>query len=824
MELKEIIEKILTGNCILFTGSGFSFGAKNISDQNPKICCALTEFLYNECDIIENDFNLKSASEIYSDTKGEFNLIDFLRKEYTIKEISQDHEFIASIPWKRIYTTNYDNVMELAFIKNKKLLTPITLSERIDHYKDKRTVCVHLNGYIERLTPNALYKDFKLTNSSYLTTDFINSSWIDLFRDDFESSSVVVFIGFSMNDDLDLSRIISTLSKRKNVLFVVKPGESKLNIKKLEKFGIPQDIGLNGFVTKIKEIKEIFSPPEFIQIEYKSFTKVNIDYNAPKQKDIDNIDLFFKGNVNNALLHYSLLDDSKYMYYIKRKEIDEVIGYINEGGRNILVHSDLGNGKTLYLKGLSDQLVKLDYDVYFFRKYFDQTSSEIEQICTSSKKTVLIFENYSSHFDILKRISLFRTKDTIVIASERSTINDTVYFNLEEYIFNDTYLTKDLNIIKNEEALKLSEILTTYGLWGKYASLSIERKRLLILNECNSSFRLLLLLLLDSPDIKDRFNHILLSIRDANESFFNATLLILASNIFDFQLEVDNLIYILDDELLNNPAFHNNDRLMEIIDFNESRIKVRSSILAHSLLVKNQFHNELIALLVQVVIRLDRRGFDKNNYRIIKSIVSFSRLQTIFNLNENPKLKPLILNFFEAIKNTYFAKKNPFFWLQYAIARLSTRDYSISDLYFKTAYSFANEDSEFDTFQIDNHYARHILENEIYNGDLDSCMEQFIKAHNLLMSKSDFNQNRHYPLRVAIIYGRFYDKFYGELKEKDKIVFLNSTNEISIKVSEYKKIVPEIRWNKSVLICERELNRINEKEKLLATRGIANKG
>jgi len=230
-----------------------------------------------------------------------------------------------------------------------------------------------------------------LTNSSYLTTDFINSSWIDLFRDDFESSSIVVFIGFSMNDDLDLSRIISTLSKRKNVLFVVKPGESKLNIKKLEKFGIPLDIGLNGFVKEIEKIKETFLPPEFIQIDYKSFSKVNIDYIAPKQKDIDNIDLFFKGNVNTSLVHYSLLDEVKYKYYVKRKEINEVETYINEGGRNILIHSDLGNGKTLFLSGLSDHLVNLGYDVYYFKKYYDQTSSEIEQICTSTKNLNGIF-------------------------------------------------------------------------------------------------------------------------------------------------------------------------------------------------------------------------------------------------------------------------------------------------------------------------------------------------------------------------------------------------------------------------------------------------
>ena len=813
MELKDAIEKILTGNCILFTGSGYSCDAKNISGNSPRIGGNLTQFLYSECGINENDYNLKSASELYSDNKGEFQLIDFLRNEYTISEVGTDHEFIASLPWKRIYTTNYDNVMELSYAKNKKLLTPIILNEKIDHYKDKRTVCVHLNGYIERINPNSLYKDFKLTNSSYLTTDFVNSSWIDLFRDDFESSSIVLFVGFSMNDDLDLTRIISTLTKKINVFFIVKPKESELNIKKLEKFGIPIDIGLNGLVSEIKKIKETFTPPEVVETEFKSFIKVSNDNIKPNQKDIDNIELFFKGNINNSLIHFSLIDSNKYKYYVKRHEIEDIVDYIKNGGRNILIHSDLGNGKTLLLNGLTDILVNQDYDIFIFRKYFDNTSIEIEQICRSSRKTILIFESYSSHFELLRRVSLFRTKETIVLVTERSTINDTVYFTLEEVLFKNTYLTKDLNIINNEEAIILSDILSSYGLWGGSAALSNERKRQLIVDECKGSFRLLLLHILDSPDIKQRFNKLLLTIKDANESFFKATLLILASNIFDFQLEIDDLIYILDDELLNNPSFHNNDNLMEIINFNDSTIKVRSSILAQSLLIRNQFHNELIKLLIQVVVKLDRRGFDKNNFRIVKSIVSFSRLQTIFNLNDNPKLKPAILNFFEEVKNTHFAKKNPFFWLQYAIARLSVRDYAISDIYFKTAYSFAGEDTDFDTYQIDNHYARHILENEIYNGEIKTCMEQFLKAHNLLSVRSDINQNRHYPLRVAINYGKFYDKFFIDLNNQDQIVFLSSCKEMAQKVTEYKKLVPENRRNKSAIICEIELNRILEKEK-----------
>ena len=202
------------------------------------------------------------------------------------------------------------------------------------------------------------------------------------------------------------------------------------------------------------------------------------------------------------------------------------------------------------------------------------------------------------------------------------------------------------------------------------------------------------------------------------------------------------------------------------------------------------------------------RGYNKNNYLIIKSIVSFTRLQNIFNLNENQKFKPIILNFFEEIKNTKYAHDNPFFWLQYAIARLSTRDYDISRRYFETAYSLAKNKADFDTFQIDNHYARQILENEVYNGTDATCMEQFIKAHDIIVRNSSLNKNKHYPFRVASNYGKFYDRFFNGLKDQDQTIFINSCKDILQKINEYKSTVDKYRWNTSVHFCEQEIQRI----------------
>lgn len=321
-----------------------------------------------------------------------------------------------------------------------------------------------------------------------------------------------------------------------------------------------------------------------------------------------------------------------------------------------------------------------------------------------------------------------------------------------------------------------------------------------------------LLALLDSPDIKKRFTDLLLSIKEINESYFRATLLILAGNLFGFNLDFYDLLNILDDELLENPAFYNNDSLLEIIDFKEQQLLVRSSILAESLLVKNEFHHDLIVLLIDVVEKLDGRLYDKNSYNIIKSIASFSRLQTVFNLNENPTFKPVILNFFEKIKTTRYAKKNPHFWLQYAIARLSSRDYPIAKQYFDTAYGYAKSSPDFDTYQIDNHYARYLIENEVINGSLETCMDVFIHVHSILSNKNDANSNRHYPIRVAINYGRFHDVFYHKLKKSDQAVFLLSCKEIMDRIDQYKKVTDKRSRNKNVEKCEEEIKRIFKHE------------
>src|SRR5208282_5916176 len=114
----------------------------------------------------------------------------------------------------------YDDVIETAYSANGESLTPITLSGNIRDIPKDVTLCIHLNGYVGRLSRETVSSDIKLTDTSYLTASVAESPWSVLFRQDLESAQAVFFVGYSIWD-LDIRRILSEHESLKNKSFFV---------------------------------------------------------------------------------------------------------------------------------------------------------------------------------------------------------------------------------------------------------------------------------------------------------------------------------------------------------------------------------------------------------------------------------------------------------------------------------------------------------------------------------------------------------------------------------------------------------------------------
>src|SRR5690349_16711887 len=115
MELSEAFAHALDGQAIMFAGAGFSVDAKAYDNNRIPTAQGLAKILADEIQLKETP-NLQLASEMYVSHRGEPSLIRLLQSRFRAHSITQYQESIAALPWRRIYTTNYDDVIELACV------------------------------------------------------------------------------------------------------------------------------------------------------------------------------------------------------------------------------------------------------------------------------------------------------------------------------------------------------------------------------------------------------------------------------------------------------------------------------------------------------------------------------------------------------------------------------------------------------------------------------------------------------------------------------------------------------------------------------------
>ena len=775
MELSEAIRHILDGNAVLFVGSGFSAGAVKEDGNEFSTAKPLAHLLLSECGYGADTDDLGQASELYKDEKGEIALVDFVRKEFTAVDITKEQTLIGSLPWKRIYTTNYDNVLEIAYQRNKRRLDCVVLSNRPQEYKDKKNLCIHLNGKVTSLTEHKLNDEFKLTNTSYLTESFLKSPWIKFFQTDLQTAKAVFFLGYSMKYDLDIQRLVYAAENLKEKTFLILWNEEpRINLRLIARFGTPLAIGINGLTDKIEEIRKTHIARPLSFLPFLCFKKHEISNTPPNILDRDVFNFYFRGNYGDENnIFYSLQAPINYPFCIYRSKLDNVLSVVEDGERNIVVHSSLGNGKSIFLMELATLLTHQGYNVFSYQKYRTTINDEIERICKGKNPTAIIFDKYGDCREYLETFNNFRS-DQLLIVAERSSIND-IYYDRLVNCFGEFY-NVDLSKLEEDEINQLISVFNHYGLWADYSSFGNDQKYSFITRDCHCSISKFILKILHSEHIIKSFADIASQIR-AKKKYYDAIIFILISQVSGFDIDMDDLVNALDASQLNSPSFKNNPLVKEFVDFNGSSVKPMSSIVANVLLSEIFNTDVVIDVMIRIFKQLNEIRSQKGVSRILHKMMNFSNLQNILN-KEDKEYKFNLIRFFEEIRPLSECAENPHFWLQYAILKLSDYDYKAANVYFKNAYAFAKKRKNFDTYQIDNHHARFLLENEVEFGSQYTCMQAFESAHNILIDPKHKEDSYYYPYRVAQNYYPFYEKFYSGMNTNEKKIFVNACEEM----------------------------------------------
>lgn len=717
-EMDNIISKLSKGRAVLFVGSGFSMDALSISkdddtneEESMPIAFQLTEMLLNDLGEDFDSNELDVVADYYIHRKGEDALVSLLKDRLTVKEITVHQKIVCSLDWLRVYTTNYDDVIEKGYVANNKHTTSVDTSFSIKDYQKQENICVHLNGMLSNLKSDDLNNSFKLTNSSYVSPEsFLNSQWSFLFRNDLERASIIIFIGYSLYD-MDIKKVLNENKfLKEKIYFITGEKIKKSDEFRLSNFGKILKIGVQGFAEFLEDNEEKINDDS--SLELRVLTKFESNHKVKSElTDDQNIrDMLIFGKYSHSIIEEHFNKDFE-KYFIKRNPLEICYDFINNNN-NIFVKSKLGNGKTFFLNLFKTYAYSLgEWDLYDLNSDVINVFDDLELLAKSGKKSILLVDNYIENEEIVNFVSNLNVKNLKMIISVRT--ND--YIRLFPKITkNIPHKNIDLDQLDEFEIANFIDIIDNLGYWGRDASLNFESKLKLIQEKYNSEISSILAGIFDSEEIKNRLN-VIFETTKSNKLFEKNLLAIFILKKIGIRAK-RSLISDLSKDIntVYSSEFEDNEFCKNVFYFKSDEIKGISSILANFLVSRFFQPNVVIDNFLDIAENINNtygRNRPVEHDEVFRAMLKFAFIESC--LTDKTKLPSLMRYYQELKKRISWLDNEPSFWLQYAMCHISLHKYSDAQKLLDTAYALTNKRIEYDTSSLDNQQIRLWLLNKV---------------------------------------------------------------------------------------------------------------
>jgi oligoribonuclease (3'-5' exoribonuclease) len=742
MELKEVIKYILNGEAVLFAGAGFSRNATNLENEQMKDATKLSEELCLEMGIDKNN-DLGIVSDYYLGDKKDphyimraQNLITKLQNKFTCNEVKEEQKIITLNDWIRIYTTNYDNVIEFAGKDiDKYNRTPVTLHDSTEHIRNLNSV-VHLNGYIRNLDVNKLDKEFKLITRSYLVEDFTKSDICGLFNRDLKEARVIIFIGTSLKYDLDIQRIIYSIDENNDKIIFIDKIDTDGKIDVLEDrrkniLGKVFYIGVEGLANEIEKAKitHVHKEDSFI---FRSFQKIEQNmyaYNSGNRSDIWN--LFSNGKIEREMVYAHTNDDE---YIVRRSIIRDIEYNIKSDNMTVnIIHSNLGNGKTCLLEFLMCYLSETNY-VYKFNECYSDIEKELKAISKIDGRKVIFIENYNLYIDIIKNFRYYYDNSWNIILSCRTFINNNSIYKLSNALDKkvEDFYEFDINKFTEPEKPKIVSSLRNIN-QAEFKDLDERRALNLLRKNGQDCWSNTVMYLFKSGVVRKRIEKVFDNIL-SNPNNTEVVIAAIINNIVGMNLSYSQLLCVIKASQLKVSCFRD-DNVAEILTLGDGKIEIKSSLLSLYIIRSRMLHTQVIDVMKKMVLNADLL-MDNDAEMVKRLLISTSNISELFYKkipyfdfeNTENELHKEILDYYDSVCKVEYYSKNEFFWLQYAMAAMDLENYSLAENNFKLAHLYESKKNH-DSYQIKVQYGRFLLEKAILEED-ETAPIQILKRVN----------------------------------------------------------------------------------------------
>ncbi len=761
-----------TGQALLFTGAAFSAGATNINNENVPLGSDLIRIFQTETRETTDDLGL--LARVYIHMFGEHKLYQLITTAFRTKTVAPQHTCISSFPWKAVYTTNYDDVFEFAATQSSVITRSYNQTQHPRSIDSTSLPVVHLNGYVHDITITDFLEKIRLTNVSYVSDDISKSLWGAKFRSDILASPCLIFIGYSMSD-LDIARIIFSFPEMKDRIYFVTSSSLPMSTKlKLNDFGIILDIGTVEFARFLAAVlqegidrKEVF----FTNIE--RFRRFEETIASPKDSDVRN--LLVLGDLRQDLLASELAKGTE-NYTFHRDCITTILELVPKSTQlNVLLVSNIGNGKSVCADIIGHRLAAKGAEVFRIRNNTKRMFEELAKVKLLPGKKVFIIDNLFSHFDTVRVIQSMNLPDYLIISCTRTTLYDLRGGEARNLLASNLY-EFNLDVLSRKEIDSVIQFFNQYGYWRELQCYGDSQKANFMSYKCSSELRTLLLHFLDTQPIKRAISTLFgpEACNARSGSVSNVRRLVTCAqmiNLAGYQPTFGILGDILDFDCYR-AAVSVDSEYREFLKIRQGKLALQSPILSEYIIKKILDGDFLVETMIEILTQLDILGDSDDIYNdLSKTFVRYGFLESF--LPQHNK-RDLLIKFYENVKILKHMNREPLFWLQYAIARLSLKEFGEAKQLFDVAYSFSRARGYTENRHLDNQYARYLIESRTYSEEYNDFMDAFIKADRILNHQMNAEPLSYNPYRVAINYYEFVIRRRDVLAGPDKLKIVRS--------------------------------------------------
>lgn len=674
---------------ILFVGSGFSAGTTNIRKSHPPVAAGLKAELARLLKVEPASYDLKTlADEINS--RPELNLYQLLYELFTISDVSGNHRFILELPWKRFYTTNYDDAIEFVRLEHT---TPLP-SYNYDDEKPPRLVpgsMIHLHGIIRKATPDNILEQLVLNEASYIRQHFERSLWYDEFVRDLRFSTACFFLGYSLSDYHISALLMENPAFRDKTYFIARSNPDPIFVNRVSPFGEILKLEISDFAQLCRNLpqpKQETDPHALAAFLYLDPFKDKRSLAPPTPIEILNLVAYGSFNYQRCL---STLPSAEYV--IPRVELVHRACAELRDARCLLLHSRIGNGKSIFLHLLAHRLSEQGYRCFWCRSNPRDLHNDLA-LFERIGKCVIFFDSYNTAMDLLPELKDLPAETKFVVAA-RTGVQEVRLHEIQTKM-PSPLRRLSLNEINETDKKNFRKLLNKAGV--RAAGLDD------VLMRCRE-VREIVVLLYKNTFVLDQVKQALAPLFE-DRRMSRVLIASLLLKWIDHDPDPAFLRSVTGaDPYLEASKFR--EITGDLMRFDDDDLRVRSAVFAEYIVTTIVLTEDLLDMVYRIVVEAVRRKSERRYQPILSNLMRFSFLEAA--TRENSERLVLLDGLYDRMHRDMGVNEEPLFWLQYSILMTAVDDLVSAEAFIRTAYARAAQSPGFQTFQIDTYALRLLL-------------------------------------------------------------------------------------------------------------------